>query len=135
MRLRNEVTPWVERETLIEASPDEVWEALTDEDRLEEWMAEEVELDPVEGGGVTVRDEDGERAGTVETVEEPERLAFTWARPGEDPSLVEFTIESVPGGSRLIVVETPIGPTAAAPLGWGPPLARLRKSLLLAPIA
>jgi uncharacterized protein YndB with AHSA1/START domain len=35
----DEGTPWVERETLVEASPEEVWEALTDEDRLEEWMA------------------------------------------------------------------------------------------------
>src|SRR3954465_7455859 len=42
----DEKAPWVERETLIEASPEEVWEALTDEDRLEEWLAPDVELDP-----------------------------------------------------------------------------------------
>jgi uncharacterized protein YndB with AHSA1/START domain len=133
MKLRDEApathpdegTPWVERETLVEATPEEVWEALTDEDRLEEWMAPEVELDPVEGGEIAVRDGDDERTGTVETLEENERFAFTWSRPGEGESFVEFTIEALPGGSRVTVVETPIGPTALAFGGWGSRLTRL----------
>ena len=134
--------PWVERETLVEASPEEVWEALTDDDRLEEWMAPEVELDPVEGGEIVVRDGEDERVGTVETVEELERLAFTWSRPGEGESFVEFTIEAQPGGTRVTVVETPTHSTAtnaaAAPtaLGhWGPSLSRLQHCLRLAPVA
>ena len=140
----DEGAPWVERETLVEASPEEVWEALTDEDRLEEWMAPDVELDPVEGGEIAVRDGDEERAGTVETVEEGERFAFTWSRPGEGESFVEFTIEALPGGSRVTVVETPIhsaatntaaGSTAMAAGGWGPRLTRLRHALRFALIA
>ena len=107
----------VERETVLPASPDEVWEALTDDDRLAQWLADDVEFDPVEGGALNTRDEDGEaRTGTVETVIERERLAFTWAAPGGDPSRVEFTVEAVPAGTRLIVTETAIsGPTAVAP--------------------
>jgi uncharacterized protein YndB with AHSA1/START domain len=132
MELRNdEQAPWVERETLVEASPDEVWEALTDEDRLEEWLAPDVELEPYEGGEIAVRDGDDQRNGTVETVEENERLAFTWSRPGESESFVEFTIEALPGGSRVTVVETPIGPTAMAIGSWGSALPRLQRSLLL----
>jgi uncharacterized protein YndB with AHSA1/START domain len=119
----------VKRETDLPAGPDEVWEALTDDERLEEWLGTEVELDPVEGGEVRVRDDDGERSGTVETVIERERLGFTWAHPGEDPSTVEFAIEAVPGGTRLIVTETLAGPTALA--GWGPRLSALRRSLSL----
>src|SRR2546429_250906 len=73
MKLRDEqspdrAAPWVERETTVEASPEEVWEALTDEDRLEEWLAPEVELDPSEGGTIAVRDgvvEPLARGGTV----------------------------------------------------------------------
>jgi uncharacterized protein YndB with AHSA1/START domain len=134
MKLRNEApveradekARWVERETLVEASPEEVWEALTEEDRLEEWLAPGVDLDPVEGGEIAVRDGDGERAGTVETIEERERFAFTWSRPGEGESFVEFTIEGLPGGTRVTVIETPIGPTAMAFAGWGARLARLR---------
>jgi uncharacterized protein YndB with AHSA1/START domain len=137
MKLRNEApaepadegTRWVERETLIEASPEEVWEALTDEDRLEEWLAPDVELDPFEGGEIAVRDGDEERRGTVETVEEQERFAFTWSRPGEGESFVEFTIEALPGGSRVTVVETPIGPTAMTIGAWGSLLPRLERSM------
>jgi len=125
----------VERDVVVEADPDEVWEALTDEGRLEEWLAPDVELDPVEGGELSVRDDDGERNGTVETVEERERLAFTWERPEQGPSLVEFTIEAVPAGTRVVVVETSLvpgetfAPTASA--RWGAALPRLRRSLLL----
>jgi uncharacterized protein YndB with AHSA1/START domain len=139
MRLRDEApprvdeeAPWVERETLIEASPDEVWEALTDDDRLEEWLAPEVELDPHEGGEIAVRDGDEERTGTVETFEEGERFAFTWSRPGEGQSFVQFTIEAVPAGTRVTVVETPM---AMALAGWGPRLARLERSLRFALVA
>jgi uncharacterized protein YndB with AHSA1/START domain len=140
----DEGAPWVERETLVEASPEEVWEALTDEDRLEEWMAPDVELDPVEGGEIAVRDGDDERSGTVETVEEGERFAFTWSRPGEGESFVEFTIEALPGGSRVTVVETPThsaatsaaaGSIATTGGGWGPRLAGLRHALRFALVA
>src|SRR3954454_17015352 len=100
MKLRDrtdvdEGAPWVERETMVEASPEEVWEALTDEDRLEEWMAPEVEVDPTQGGEVVVRGGDREGFGTIETVEEHERFAFTWSRPGEGECFVEFTIEAL----------------------------------------
>jgi uncharacterized protein YndB with AHSA1/START domain len=131
----DEKAPFVERETMVEASPGEVWEALTDEDRLEEWLAPDVELDPVEGGEISVGDGEDRRTGTVETFEEDERFAFTWTRPGQGESYVEFTIEALPGGSRVTVVETPIGPTSMAFGGWSPRLSRLRHSLRFAPVA
>ena len=135
MKLRDEKASWVERETLVEASPEEVWEALTDEDRLEEWMAPEVELDPIEGGEIAVTDGEDRRTGTVETVEEEERFAFTWSRPGERESFVEFTIEALPGGTRVKVVETVVGPTSMAATGWGARLARLEHSFRFSPVA
>jgi uncharacterized protein YndB with AHSA1/START domain len=135
MRLHNERTPWVERETLVEATPEEVWEALTDEDHLEEWMAPEVELDPTEGGEISVRDGDEERSGTVETFEEGERFSFTWSRPGEGESFVEFTLEPLPAGTRVRVVETPLVPTAIALGGWGHRLSRLGRVLRFLPVA
>jgi uncharacterized protein YndB with AHSA1/START domain len=144
MRLHNESAPWVERETLVEAAPEEVWEALTDEDRLEEWMAPDVELDPIEGGEIAVRDGDDERLGTVETLEEEERFAFTWYRPGEGESFVEFTLEPLPAGTRVTVVETPThsaatntaaGSTAIASGVWDFRLGRLHRSLRFVPVA
>src|SRR3954464_10618858 len=132
MQLRDEKAPWVERDTLVEASPDEVWEALTDEDRLEEWLAPDVELEPHQGGENAGGDGDERRSGTVETVEENERFAFTWSRPGEGESFVEFTIEAQPGGTRVTVIETP---SAVAAGGWGARLARLEHALRFAPVA
>jgi uncharacterized protein YndB with AHSA1/START domain len=135
----------VERETLLDATPDEVWDAISSESRLEEWLADEVELDLVEGGDAVFRFEDEERRGTVERVEEGSGLAFTWARPGEPPSLVELTVEALPAGTRLVVVEsTPtVGPMAAAGpvacgLGsgaWGSRLATLREIVRFALVA
>jgi uncharacterized protein YndB with AHSA1/START domain len=131
-------TTRVKRETLLEAPPGEVWKALTDEDRLAEWLGDEVELDPVEGGELTVRSGDEERTGTVELVEESERLAFTWSRPGEAVTTVELTLEPDPIGTRLVVVETPSigGPTASAlALAWHGRLLTLRASFARVPVA
>ena len=66
---------------------EEAWDALTDPDRLEEWFANDVELEPVPGGRAVFRWDDGEvRHAVVETVEEPERLVLRW----EDDGLVEL---------------------------------------------
>jgi uncharacterized protein YndB with AHSA1/START domain len=122
----------VEREMVLVADPGEVWEALTDVDRLREWLGGDVELELFEGGGVSVSDDEGRRTGTVETVIERERLGFSWARPGEDPSRVEFTVEAVPAGTRLVVTETQIaGPTALAGLVWERRLFLLGRAALL----
>src|SRR5947209_3356732 len=49
----------VEREVVFPADPAEVWEALTEPDRLQEWFATEAELDPVPGGEGVFRWGDG----------------------------------------------------------------------------
>lgn len=124
----------VERETVLEATPDEVWEALTDERLLGEWLAEEAELDPVPGGRASFRFEDGsEREGTVLRVEEERELAFTWARPGEPATEVEMTLVPLVSGTRLVVVErasvhTPVALSGAA---WAPRLAALGNTMSL----
>ena len=73
----------VEREAVLDAPADEVWEALTDERLLGEWLAEEAELEPEPGGRASFRFADGtEKEGTVLRVSEERELAFTWAGPG-----------------------------------------------------
>ena len=42
----------VEREITLDAPPEEVWEALTDPERLEEWFANDVEFDLERGRDV-----------------------------------------------------------------------------------
>ena len=110
----------VVREVELESPPDEVWEALTDEERLEEWFANEVELDARPGGAGVFRWGDGdERRATVREAEPGERLVLDWDDAGE----VVFTLEEVPEGTRLHVREhAPEWSTALElhALAWAP---------------
>ena len=118
----------VKRTVLLDAPPNEVWEALTDEGMLSEWLAPEVEFDPREGGELVCRFEDGEeRRGEVAVVEEAERLAFHWRRQEGGESWVEWIVDAVADGTRLTVIETaaPAGPMLGA-AGWAPHLTALR---------
>jgi uncharacterized protein YndB with AHSA1/START domain len=106
----------VSRSILLDASPEQVWEALVDPTALAEWLADEVELEPYEGGELVCRYEDGEeRRGEVELIEEAERLAFQWRREGgAHPSRVELILDAIAGGTELTVVES--GLRASSPL-------------------
>jgi uncharacterized protein YndB with AHSA1/START domain len=93
----------VTREIVFPTSPDEVWQALTDPEQLEEWFANDVELDPRPGGAGVFRWDDGEeRRATVIVAEPRERLVFDWDDEGE----VEFVVEEIEEGTRLRVRET-----------------------------
>lgn len=107
----------VERAIVLDADPEEVWEAITEEAQLREWLADYVELDPREGGEVRCCYAGGEeRRGEVIEVEEAERLAFEWRREDSGPARVEFIVDAVADGTRLTVVETSLTtPTMAAP--------------------
>jgi uncharacterized protein YndB with AHSA1/START domain len=123
--------PAVSRSITLDAAPEEVWDAITDEARLREWLAPDVALEAREGGEIECRYEDGEvRRGEVSLVEEAERLAFTWTRDGRGESRVELIVDAVADGVRLTVVETaasPLGPQAGA--GWSLSLEGLRRCL------
>lgn len=117
----------VRREIHLPAPPEVVWPALTSAALLEWWLAPEVELEPVAGGRIAVREADGRaREGAVEELEAPYRLAFHWAEGDGAPSRVELTLRAAPGGSRLVVVETAARTTALAG-GWAPRLRALAR--------
>jgi uncharacterized protein YndB with AHSA1/START domain len=93
----------IEREIVFPATPAEVWEAITEAERLEEWFATEVELDPRPGGEGVFRWGDGdERRAVVREAEPEERLVLDW----DDESEVVLELEEVDGGTRLHVTET-----------------------------
>jgi len=93
----------VEREITVPSGPDEVWDSLTEAERLEEWFANEVELDPREGGRGVFRWADGdERAATVRELEPERRIVLDW----DDGGYVSIELETVEDGTRVRVVET-----------------------------
>lgn len=119
----------VTRSVLIPAGPEEVWDALVDPTRLEDWFADEVEGgELMPESEVVFRWNDGcERVGVVEEVDAPRRLTFRWAEIGGEQSSVEFELGEEGAGTRVTVVETGLTGRSAAgrTTGWGPRLAGL----------
>ena len=93
----------IERKIVLPVPREEAWEALTEPERLEEWFANDVELDPTEGGEGVFRWDDGEeRHATVVEATPSERLVLDW----DDEGTVELTLEEVEEGTRLLVRES-----------------------------
>ena len=79
----------IRREIVLPAPREEVWDALTDAERLEEWFANDVSVDLRPGGGASFGWSNGEsRTATVTEVDPERRLTFAWDDEGE----VEFTL-------------------------------------------
>ena len=122
----------IERSIELDAPAQEVWNAISDERLLGEWLAPEVELEPWEGGAIRCRQQDGdERAGAVRELEEGERIVFEWEREGAATSLVELRLEPAERGCRLTVVESGLrrqdGPRAS--VAWDKRFESLRLAL------
>jgi uncharacterized protein YndB with AHSA1/START domain len=93
----------IRKEIVLPAPRDEVWDALTDPARLEDWFANEVDVDLRPGGGLSFRWSNGEeRHATVIDVEHERRLVFEWDDEGE----VAFTLDDDVDGTRLTVEES-----------------------------
>jgi uncharacterized protein YndB with AHSA1/START domain len=104
----------VTREALLPAPRQQVWSALTQADRLGDWLGGDVEIDPRPRGRVVVRGSGGvERQGRVIAVNQPNRLVIEWWEGSEDRSdtgpatRVEFVLQEEEGGTRLTVSEWP----------------------------
>lgn len=108
----------IERDVLIAAPIDVVWDVISRPEQIVHWFSDEAELDLRPGGeGVLTFDVKATRRRSTyhlrfEAVEPPRRLAYRWAYPaGEEPRpansiLVEFTLAEEGGGTRLTVVES-----------------------------
>ena len=87
----------VRREIEIEATPEEVWEALATAEGRERWLQE-----------------DAEREIHVELSDEPARLVWWWWRGDEPATRVELLVVAAPAGARVVVTEAaPSFPLAA----------------------
>ena len=75
-------------EVEIEATPEEVWEALITEEGRETWLAEP------------------DRDVQIEVVQAPSRLVWWWTGEDEPATRVEFQIVAVPAGTRVVVTES-----------------------------
>jgi uncharacterized protein YndB with AHSA1/START domain len=92
----------IERELVLEATPEEVWAIVT----ADGWLAEEVSLELQPGGDASFRSATQEKSGWVEEVSAPHRLAFWWTTDDEPATRVELTLRRAQERTLLRVVET-----------------------------
>jgi uncharacterized protein YndB with AHSA1/START domain len=76
------------REIEVEATPEQVWEAIATEEGREDWLQEP------------------DREVHIEVVEAPSRLVWWWGGEEHAATRVEFEIVAAPAGARVIVIES-----------------------------
>jgi uncharacterized protein YndB with AHSA1/START domain len=135
----------IERVAVLRHPIERVWAALTTAEGLSRWFGSVAEIDLRPGGRAFFRwdDLDEESVATIVVVDPPHRFAFRWAiedLPEDDApqTLVDFTLEPVPGGTRLRLVESGFAEAAtdvarsahkANSQGWDMELADLKTYL------
>jgi uncharacterized protein YndB with AHSA1/START domain len=118
-------------ERSFEASPEDVWSALTDPERLARWLApgtvgekpgDAISLDFGDGGEVT---------GVLLRVERPHLLEYQWRFSGEEESIVRFTLQAEAAGTRLVLEHLALGTDHAVgyAAGWHAHLDALRDEI------
>jgi uncharacterized protein YndB with AHSA1/START domain len=109
-RVEMEIPDEVRREVVVEAPLERVWRAISEADQLVRWFPDKIaQIDLRPGGAIRIEWRDGEfDDGTVDAVEAPSRFVFRWHGAGFDSpeTSVEFTLEAVEGGTRVVVVES-----------------------------
>jgi uncharacterized protein YndB with AHSA1/START domain len=135
---RTTETVSIEREVLIDARPETVWEFLVDPAKAVRWMGVAAELEPHPGGLYRVEVLPTVVArGTFVELDPPHRLVFTWgweptdAGPNPVPpgsSTVEIELEPHGDGTRLRFTHRDLPGAESAEShghGWDHYLARL----------
>lgn len=104
----------IEREVVVAAAPERVWEIITQAEHVGKWFGDSAEIDLRPGGTIVLRFENyGTHYATIERIDEPRYFSYRW-KPGvtdekpsnADSTLVEFTLTPQEGQTRLRVVET-----------------------------
>jgi uncharacterized protein YndB with AHSA1/START domain len=112
--------PSVRYRRVIDATAEELWDALTDPERIARWMlTEQMNLEPHVGGKSHFGwGEQGSADGTV-TVFDPLRcLEYTWEEDAVT-STVRFEISQLEGGVELVLYHRDLAPGMAAGIGAG----------------
>jgi uncharacterized protein YndB with AHSA1/START domain len=105
---------------VIDASPEELWDALTNPERIARWMlTEEMVLEPRVGGKSHFGwGKQGSADGTVTVYDPPRCLEYTWEEES-GTSTVRFEISEVASGVELVLFHRDLAPKVAAGVGAG----------------
>jgi uncharacterized protein YndB with AHSA1/START domain len=108
-------------ERRYDASPEEVWAALTRREQLGRWLAAAPVFEPEVGGRVVLDfgEDGGQVEGLVRVFDPPRALEYTWTFTGEDESILRFELEPDADGTHLVLDHRLLGPDHAASYGAG----------------
>jgi uncharacterized protein YndB with AHSA1/START domain len=114
-----------------DATPAEVWAALTEPQSLARWLAPAGRLDLEPGGTVELRFNPTCVDARVREIEPGRVLELDWPYPGEQPSVVRFELAAEGDGTVLVLhhreLEGRLGEAYGA--GWTRHLERLERLL------
>ena len=103
----------IEKEILVEAPIDVVWQAITEPDQITQWFSAEAEVDGRAGAPGRLAFSGGEVYYLqVEAFEPPHRFAYRWlhekgaSHTPANSMLVEFTLSAAGAATRVRVVES-----------------------------
>lgn len=109
----DDTTYAVTRIVLVRAHRTAVWAAITTPELITEWFGQKAEFDSIAVGVLGTMGFDGYGDFPVEIteVDEPHVFAFRWGQDGkpiseETATLVRFTLDDDPDGTRLTLVES-----------------------------
>lgn len=110
-------------ERRYDASPDELWSALTEPERLGRWLADVAELELRVGGRFLLQWQEGdgtqETDGTILAFEPGRLLELNWTYPGEPDSVARFELRPDGEGTILVLDHRGLPPGAIAGYGAG----------------
>jgi uncharacterized protein YndB with AHSA1/START domain len=100
----------IQKEVFIKASPERVFQALTEKAALERWFVQKAEIDLRLGGAVKLEWAPGMgETGKIIALEPPYRLSYTWETLGPTPTTSTFELTAENDGTRLRLTHTGIG--------------------------
>jgi uncharacterized protein YndB with AHSA1/START domain len=100
----------LEKELFIKATPERVFQALTEKEDLERWFVKKAEIDLRPGGAIRLEwAQDAVEIGKILVLEPPHRLSYTWEALEPSPTTITFELTAENDGTRLRLIHTGIG--------------------------
>lgn len=105
-------------ERILDTDVDDLWQAVTDPERLARWMAPYTGELSLGGEWQALSDDDTVWCrGTVSECEPPHRFVTSWHAIGEEPTVLSVIVDEVSEGARLRLHHEDLGSRDYAP-GW-----------------
>jgi uncharacterized protein YndB with AHSA1/START domain len=100
----------IEKELFVKATPERVFQALTEKEAIESWFMKTAEVDLRPGGAIRFYwGPDVFNVGKILILEPPHRLSYTWEALSPSVTTVNFELTAENDGTHLHLIHTGIG--------------------------